>query len=80
MNKMISYVLVVLSLLLLLAPDYILQKDSTNSIIKTIYDYHQIIGGLGLMLAYYLYNGEHYSNEEYDTVTMPSTESNANSK
>ena len=80
MNKIISYILVALSLLLLLAPDYILAKDSTNSIIKTIYDYHQMIGGLGVMLSYYVYNGTYIPNEEYDTVTMPSIESNVNSK
>ena len=83
MNKMISYVLVGVSLILLLAPDYILSKDSNNSIIKTIYNYHQIIAGIILVLSYYLYNGSikyNISNEEYDITTIPSTESNVNSK
>ena len=79
MNKTISYVLVVVSLVLLLAPDYILSKDSNNYIIKTIYNYHQIIAGIMLIVAYYLYNGNHdikydISKEEYDITSIPSTE------
>lgn len=80
MNKMISYVLVVVSLVLLLAPDYILSKDSNNSIIKTIYNYHQIIAGVILILSYYLYNGSikyNISKEGYDTTSIQSSEVNS---
>lgn len=77
MNKIISLVLVIVSLVLLLAPDYILSKDSENSVMQALYDYHQIIGGLILAVAYYLYsNVEHVSSEmEYDVTSVASSES-----
>lgn len=77
MNKIISLVLVIVSLVLLLAPDYILSKDSENFVIRTLYDYHQIIGGVILAVAYYLYsNIEHEAIEmEYDVTSVPSSES-----
>lgn len=76
MNKIISIVLVVVGLVLLLAPDYVLSKDSENYVLSGLYDYHQIVGGLFLAIAYYLYSN--IENEllpmEYDVTTVPSSE------
>jgi uncharacterized membrane protein len=74
MNKIISIVLVIVGLVILLAPDYVLSKESDNSAISVLYDYHQIIGGVLLVGGgYYFYsNNKDISN---DVTTVSSSES-----
>lgn len=77
MNKIISVVLIIVGLVFLLAPDYILSKESENSIISGLYDYHQIVGGILLAVGgYYFYsngNNNIISTDQYDVTTVPST-------
>jgi hypothetical protein len=76
MNKIISIVLVIVGLVLLLAPDYVLSKESENSVIQGLYDYHQIVGGLILGGAYYFYSNmnRQTSEIEYDVTTVPTSD------
>lgn len=55
MYQIISLILAALGVVLLFAPEYILQKESTNQMIQTVFQYHQIIGAAVLGSAYYLY-------------------------
>jgi hypothetical protein len=78
MNKYISVVLIIVGLVILIAPDYVLSKESENSMISGLYDYHQIIGGVLLLGgAYYFYinNNNNLVSYEYDVTTVPSSES-----
>ena len=77
MNKYISVVLIIVGLVILIAPDYVLSKESENSIVSGLYDYHQIIGGVLLLGgAYYFYsNNNNLVSYEYDVTTVPSSES-----
>jgi hypothetical protein len=78
MNKYISVVLIIVGLVILIAPDYVLYKESENSMISGLYDYHQIIGGVLLLGgAYYFYinNNNNLVSYEYDVTTVPSSES-----
>lgn len=77
MNKYISVVLIIVGLVILIAPDYILSKESENSMISGLYDYHQIIGGVLLLGgAYSFYNNNNNPvSYEYDVTTVPSSES-----
>jgi uncharacterized membrane protein len=76
MNKIISIVVVIVGLVLLLAPDYVLSKESDNSAISILYDYHQIIGGVLLTGgAYYFYsNNKDIQSYEYDVTTVSTSE------
>ena len=56
MNKIISLVIAALGLLLIVAPDYLLSKDSTNSVLSSVYNYHQIVGFVLLGAAYYVHD------------------------
>jgi predicted nucleic-acid-binding protein len=77
MNKIISIVLVIVGLVFLLAPDYFLSKESENWVISTLYDYHQIVGGIILAGgAYYFYsNNKDVESYEYDTTVSSETAS-----
>lgn len=78
MNKYISVVLIIVGLVILIAPDYVLSKESENSIVSGLYDYHQIIGGILLLVgAYYFYSNSNNNSVsyEYDVTTVPSSES-----
>ena len=74
MNKIISIVLVIVGLVLLLAPDYVLSNESKNWVISSLYDYHQIIGGIILTAgAYYYYsNNKNVQSYEYDSTVSSS--------
>jgi len=78
MNKYISVVLIIVGLVILIAPDYVLSKESENSMISGLYDYHQIIGGvllLGGVYYFYSNNNNNLVSYEYDVTTVPSSES-----
>lgn len=79
MNKYTSVILIIVGLVILIAPDYVLSKESENSIISGLYDYHQIIGSILLLGgAYYFYNSNNSNNlvsYEYDVNTVPTSES-----
>ena len=78
MNKYISVVLIIVGLVILIAPDYVLSKESENSIVSGLYDYHQIIGGVLLLGGGYYFYSNSNSNSvsyEYDVTTVPSSES-----
>jgi hypothetical protein len=78
MNKYISVVLIIVGLVILIAPDYVLSKESENSIVLGLYDYHQIIGSVLLLGGgYYFYSNSNNNSVsyEYDVTTVPSSES-----
>lgn len=55
MHQIISVVLFIIGIVLIFAPDYIVSKDTKNENIKMIYEYHQVLGGGCIALAYYFY-------------------------
>lgn len=80
MNKYISVVLIIVGLVILIAPDYVLSRESENSMVSGLYDYHQIIGSILLLGGgYYFYSNSNSNNNsvsyEYDVATVPSSES-----
>ena len=68
MNQIISLALVVLGLVVLFAPEYILQKDNSNYISSKIHEYNQFIGIGLLACSYYL-----YSTSQKTIDDLPST-------
>jgi hypothetical protein len=68
MNQIISLALVVLGLVVLFAPEYILQKDNSNYISSKIHEYNQFIGIGLLAFSYYL-----YSTSQKTIDDLPST-------
>lgn len=79
MNKIISIVLIIVGLVFLLAPDYVLSKESENSVMSVLYNYHQTIGGTILTAgAYYFYsNNKAVESYEYDTTVSSDDMSSA---
>jgi len=73
MNQIISLALVVLGLVILFAPEYILQKDNSNYISSKIHEYNQFIGVGLLACSYYLYSTSQKTIADLDsTVESPS--------
>ena len=75
MNQLISIALVTLGLVLFIAPDYLLSKDTSNSTLKMAYDYHQVIGVACIFSAYYLYP----SSEESQLLDKTTTSTDVSS-
>ena len=73
MYQIISLLLAAVGAVLFFAPEYILQKDSTNATLKMIREYHQMTGVALLGGAYYLYTYK----PETKTVTETSSTSEA---
>ena len=69
MNQIISLALVALGLVILFAPEYILQKDNSNYISSKIHEYNQFIGVGLLACSYYLYS----TSQKTITNELPST-------
>jgi hypothetical protein len=79
MNQIISLALVALGLVVLFAPEYILQKDNSNYISTKIHDYHQFIGVGLLACSYYIYSTSEkpIKNELPSTVDSSETPSSS---
>jgi uncharacterized membrane protein len=50
-----SILLAILGLILLLSPESLFSKDTSNNLLQKIQEYHQILGGILLGIAYYVY-------------------------
>jgi uncharacterized membrane protein len=53
--KIGSILLVILGLVILLSPESLFSKDTNNNVLQQIHEYHQIVGGVLLGIAYYIY-------------------------
>jgi len=81
MHQIISLVLFITGLVLFFAPDYILVKDSMesqNSIMKQLYEYHQILGFGVIVIAYYIYTLQKSGDDLYTTESIGYVESISN--
>lgn len=74
MYTIISLVLVILGLVLFFVPEYIVSKNTENTNLKFIYEYHQVFGFLFSILSIYFYT----DNTTYDNMSM-STDLNSGS-
>lgn len=55
MNKIVSVTLLILGVILLFSIDNIIDKNTSNSTLKSIYDNRNIIGSVCIAVAYYFY-------------------------
>lgn len=56
MEMYIAAILLAVGMVLVFSPDYILNKDTDNKIIKIVYDNATIIGLACLVMAYYFWS------------------------
>lgn len=77
MYNVISIVVSIIGGILLLAPEYLIKKDTENETFKMILEYHQVIGLVCFVIAYYMYqtyNQNNFSRTETTTVESSKTE------
>jgi hypothetical protein len=68
MNYLLSVSLALSALVIVLAPGYIIPESTTNSILAYIREHNTIVGGVLLVVAYFLYPGQEFD----ETVTETS--------
>lgn len=66
MYTIISLGLVILGFVLFFAPEYIISKDTENTNLKFVYEYHQVLGFLISISSLYFYT----DNTTYDNISM----------
>lgn len=65
-----SILLAILGLLFLLSPESLFSTDTNNNILQKIHEYHQIIGGILLGIAYYLYTYTYKTTSDFQSTNV----------
>jgi uncharacterized membrane protein len=64
-----SILLAILGLIVLLSPESLFPKDTNNNILQKIHEYHQIVGGILVAIAYYIYTQSDTSDFQSTNVS-----------
>ena len=67
--KIGSILLVILGLVILLSPESLFSKDTNNNVLQQIHEYHQIVGGILVAIAYYIYTQSDTSDFQSTNVS-----------
>lgn len=67
-----SILLAILGLVLLLSPESLFSKDTSNNVLQKIHEYHQILGGILLGIAYYVYTYTPSGTSDFQSTTEKS--------
>jgi uncharacterized membrane protein len=70
--QIVSILLAILGLVLLFSPESLYIINNNNNILQKIHEYHQIIGGILLGIAYYVYTLSPSSTSDFQSTTEQS--------
>jgi hypothetical protein len=64
-----SMLLAILGFVILFAPESLFPKDTSNNMLEKIHEYHQIIGGILVAIAYYIYTLSEEPKSDFQSTT-----------
>lgn len=70
--QIVSILLAILGLVLLFSPESLYIINNNNNILQKIHEYHQIIGGILLGIAYYVYTLSPSRTSDFQSTTEQS--------